>query len=698
MNNTRSPSRGNRPKSGPARANARDAFRGSSRDSSSRRPEAARRADSVPRPFDPDRQPAAGSATERLMNAQPRYGRSGAGSDDNRSGRPGEYGGSDSRAERPVQAPFVHKPRQPPMTIRLDQIRKVLDEVLTWRFAADSIVSHWFRQHKSLGIRDRAEVAEAVYDVLRHLRRYRQLGESGVGNAVRRLAIQGALATMDPEKVRAVLDAGEIAWLDRIAQIDLLSMPLPVRASLPDWLYERIADYPELESLTEALNQAAALDIRVNPMKAERDDMLADLARGNAVRHAPVATPYSPWGIRLKGRPALNKWHQFEHGVIEVQDEGSQLLALLVGPKRGEMVIDFCAGAGGKTLLLGALMRSTGRLYAFDVSATRLAKAKPRFARSGLSNVVPVAIDHENDQRVRRLAGKAQRVLVDAPCSGVGTLRRNPDLKWRQSEQSLGELVALQARILASASRCVTPGGRLVYATCSILREENEAQAERFLAEHPEFELVDAAPILAARTPLQLEGPYLKLRPDVHGTDGFFAAVFERRKTAETLKAGSENAESSHTETVKTKKPKPGVLHASAEEVSAGSQTAAETVTEIEVLETVGAEPKVKIAKPRAKATKADIVVLGAEQSELLFEAQEPGKADAEVLSDELVAATPAKAVKPKGTAKPKAKTVPVEAVPEDTSASDSEGNTDGHTPEKRPAPKKRTKKAPAAD
>jgi 16S rRNA (cytosine967-C5)-methyltransferase len=258
--------------------------------------------------------------------------------------------------------------------------------------------------------------------------------------------------------------------------------------------------------------------------------MLADLIKGNGVRHAPELTPYSPWGIRLKGRPAMNKWHQFEHGLIEVQDEGSQLLALLVGPKRGEMVIDFCAGAGGKTLLLGALMRSTGRLYAFDVSATRLAKAKPRFARSGLSNIVPVAIEHENDTRVRRLAGKAQRVLVDAPCSGVGTLRRNPDLKWRQSVQSLLELTALQARILASASRCVAPGGRLVYATCSLLKEENQDQAELFLANHPDFELVDAAPILAARTPLHIEGPYLSLRPDVHGTDGFFAAIFERKK------------------------------------------------------------------------------------------------------------------------------------------------------------------------
>ena len=519
MSNPRTPSRPGRPKSGDSRGKPRSGSTAGARP--------------APRPFDPDRAPPAkGSATDRLMNAQPAYSRSGSG-----GGRPDSGAGYDRGAdrgepgaERPVQPAFVHKPRQPPMTIRLDQIRKVLDEVLTMRFAADSVVSHWFRAHPSLGIRDRAEVAESVYDVLRNLRLYRQLAESGVGNAVRRLAIQGALSTMDPEKVKAVLDVGELAWLDRIAQIDPLSMSLPVRESLPDWLYDRIKDFPEIESLTHALNQHASLDICVNPLKAERDEMLADLTRGNAVRHAPVATPYSPWGIRLKGRPAMNKWHQFEHGLIEVQDEGSQLLALLVGPKRGEMVIDFCAGAGGKTLLLGALMRSTGRLYAFDVSATRLAKAKPRFARSGLSNVVPVAIDHENDQRVRRLAGKAHRVLVDAPCSGVGTLRRNPDLKWRQSAQSLEELVDLQARILASASRCVAPGGRLVYATCSLLVEENENQAEKFLAEHPDFELIDAAPILAARTPLEIEGPYLKLRPDVHGTDGFFAAVFERRK------------------------------------------------------------------------------------------------------------------------------------------------------------------------
>nr|WP_315847401.1 RsmB/NOP family class I SAM-dependent RNA methyltransferase [uncultured Achromobacter sp.] len=420
----------------------------------------------------------------------------------------------------------------------------MLGEILQWTYPADSALSHWLRHHPNLGARDRSEVAEAVYDVLRHLRRYRQFGESGVGPASRRLAILGLNATLGAEALEEGMDAAEAEWLKRVSQIDLATLPRAVRGSIPDWLDERLSLMDSPETLVEALNRQASLDLRVNPLKAERDAMLTELQQ-SAGRYEPVAMPFSPWGIRMEGRPAINRWPQFENGSIEVQDEGSQLLALLVAPRRGEMIIDFCAGAGGKTLLLGALMRSTGRLYAFDVSAARLARAKPRFARSGLSNVVPVVIDSENDARVKRLAGKAQRVLVDAPCSGIGTLRRNPDLKWRQHPEALAELGRLQERILNSAARCVAPGGRLVYATCSLLAEENEVQAERFLASHPDFERLDAAEILAARCEtLKLEGPYVQLRPDVHGTDGFFAAVFERKKkgaadaTAEAAEAG----------------------------------------------------------------------------------------------------------------------------------------------------------------
>jgi 16S rRNA (cytosine967-C5)-methyltransferase len=193
------------------------------------------------------------------------------------------------------------------------------------------------------------------------------------------------------------------------------------------------------------------------------------------------------------------------------------------------MVADFCAGAGGKTLLLGAMMRSQGRLYAFDVAEKRLAKLKPRLARSGLSNVHPVRIESENDIKIKRLAGKLDRVLVDAPCSGLGTLRRNPDLKWRQTPDSVAELTAKQGAILAAASGLVKKGGRLVYATCSLLDAENDAVVNAFLAAHPAFVALSAEDVLAKQEISINCGERLRLLPHRHGTDGFFAAVMERQ-------------------------------------------------------------------------------------------------------------------------------------------------------------------------
>ena len=197
------------------------------------------------------------------------------------------------------------------------------------------------------------------------------------------------------------------------------------------------------------------------------------------------------------------------------------------------MVVDFCAGGGGKTLALGAMMRNTGRLYAFDVSGHRLAGLKPRLARSGLSNVYPVQIAHERDDRIKRLAGKIDRVLVDAPCSGLGTLRRSPDLKWRQTPETVARFALGQAAILASAARLTKPGGRLVYATCSLLRQENEAIAEAFSAGQagkflplPAVDALRRAQVNDADA--LVDGPYLRLWPHRHGTDAFFAAAWER--------------------------------------------------------------------------------------------------------------------------------------------------------------------------
>jgi len=406
---------------------------------------------------------------------------------------------------------------------------EALREILRFAGPADSTLSRYFREHPKLGSRERGMLAEAVYALLRNKLVYGSFAESGVGPAMRRLALLG-LADVAGVEALGGLSEEEHAWLTRVMKIDRESLPAAMRANLPQWLYDKLVardgEAATLE-LAHALNQSAPLDLRVNALKSNREDVMAALAL------APIAceaTPYAPLGIRLAKKPALQNLPLFKDGAIEVQDEGSQLLAQIVGAKRGEMIVDFCAGAGGKTLAIGAAMRNTGRLYAFDVSEKRLTKLKPRLARSGLSNVHPVVIAHENDAKVKRLAGKIDRVLVDAPCSGLGTLRRNPDVKWRQTPQGLDELNAKQISILAGAARLVKAGGRLVYATCSLLDEENEAIVSRFLAEHEDFVLVPMKDILAEQKIALETEDYMKLTPQKHQTDGFFAAVLERKK------------------------------------------------------------------------------------------------------------------------------------------------------------------------
>ncbi|MCP5279148.1 MAG: RsmB/NOP family class I SAM-dependent RNA methyltransferase [Thiobacillus sp.] len=400
---------------------------------------------------------------------------------------------------------------------------------------ADVQLSAFFRNYPKLGGRERGFIAETVYGVIRRLRSLEHLavGDSGRTPTPRRLVLAW-LARFGGYNLRELeplvgKHKAELDWLRGIKAVDLYALSDAQRLDLPDWLYERLAaQYGDaLPGLMEALNAPAPLDLRVNPAKLGREEALAAMEQEGL---AAEPTPWSPLGLRLKGKPALQKHPLFLDGSLEVQDEGSQLLGQLLAPRRGEMVCDFCAGAGGKTLLLGAMMRSSGRLYAFDVSEKRLAKLKPRLARSGLSNVQAQVIASERDTKVKRLAGKFDRVLVDAPCSGLGTLRRNPDLKWRQSPESVAELIEKQQSILDSASRLVKAGGRLVYATCSLLTEENEAIVEAFLAAHPEFHQVPAGEVLAAQR-IELEmGDTLRLDPARHGTDGFFAAVLERNQ------------------------------------------------------------------------------------------------------------------------------------------------------------------------
>lgn len=417
--------------------------------------------------------------------------------------------------------------RLPPAIV--PHTEEVLREILRFTGPADVTLSRYFRENSRLGGRERGVIAEAVYGLLRNKSVYTNFAEAGVGPMMRRMALLGLTDTVSIDSI-AGLAQEEVDWLKRTAQIDRSKLPLTMRANLPPWLLEKlIARDGEAATmaLAEALNQPAPLDLRVNAIKSNRAAVVAELLA------APILcelTPYAPLGLRVMKKPALQNLPLFKNGAIEVQDEGSQLLAHIVGAKRGEMIVDFCAGAGGKTLALGASMRNTGRLYAFDVSEKRLAKLKPRLARSGLSNVHPVLIAHENDAKVKRLAGKIDRVLVDAPCSGLGTLRRNPDMKWRQSDDTVAEMHDKQVNILASAARLVKAGGRLVYGTCSFLNEENEDVVAAFLQNNQDFSLIPMNAVLEEQKIVLEMGDYLKLLPQVHHTDGFFAAVLERKK------------------------------------------------------------------------------------------------------------------------------------------------------------------------
>ena len=413
----------------------------------------------------------------------------------------------------------------------LEACADLVAQVLKFDHPADAIVSRYFREHRSLGPRERATLAETAYAVLRRKLLFEHLAGSGSGPRERRLAILGFAGPRD--FLKSALNEQEKAWLDQCDAVDRSSLSERHRHNLPEWLVEPLKAQlgGEFWPLVESLDQLAPLDLRVNALTDKRDDVRNELKLAG-IEARP--TPYSPWGLRVDGKPALTKLDAFARGAIEVQDEGSQLLALITDARRGQMVVDFCAGAGGKTLALGAAMRNTGRLYAFDVSAHRLDNLKPRLARSKLSNVHPAAIAHERDERIKRLAGKIDRVIVDAPCSGLGTLRRNPDLKWRQSPQALAELSAKQAAILASAARLLKPGGRIVYATCSLLRAENEDIAAAFTADHPDFrrlsvrELLEAAKVPDAASLCSADGADLRLWPHRHGTDGFYAASWEK--------------------------------------------------------------------------------------------------------------------------------------------------------------------------
>lgn len=411
----------------------------------------------------------------------------------------------------------------------------LLNDLLGFTGPADAKMGDFFRSHRELGTKDRAFIAETVYGVLRRLRFLSYVADGDAAEPDARKLILAYLLRIQGKSIRElepVLNEQQKEWAHAIKAKSTENLPLAVQADVRDWFWNKMnAQYGEEQALTicRSMFDQASLDLRVNTIKASREDVLSRMQAENTVKDNVIAaTSYSPVGIRMAARLNIGKHILFTEGKIEVQDEGSQLLSYLVAPKRGQMVADFCAGAGGKSLAIGALMKNTGRIYAFDVSEKRLHNLGQRLKRSGLSNLHAQVISSENDPKLKRLNGKFDRVLVDAPCSGLGTLRRNPDLKWRQTEQDVQELNTKQTSILVRAAKLTKTGGRLIYATCSLLKDENEAVAEAFLQAHPDFKLIPANEILAQQNIALDTGEYLKLLPHLHGTDGFFAAVFEK--------------------------------------------------------------------------------------------------------------------------------------------------------------------------
>ncbi|XP_017304609.1 uncharacterized protein LOC108254132, partial [Diaphorina citri] len=315
-------------------------------------------------------------------------------------------------------------------------------------------------------------------------------------------------------------------------KIDFNLAPPLIKSNFPEWLFTKLVDqYGESETLelSKKINQSASLDLRVNLLKSKREIIIKKLLDFSIFCNP---TPYAPFGLRITKKVSLKKIYLFTKGIIEIQDESSQLLTHIIEVKRGELIVDFCAGSGGKTLAIGSLIRNTGYIYSLDISKKKIEELKKRVIRSGLSNVYPIVIKNENDIKIKFLENKANRVLVDAPCSGLGTLRRNPDIKWYQKPFFIDKINNTQINILNNASKLVKIKGYLIYSTCSILKEENEDIVDKFMAINKNFCLIPIKNILK-RQKIKLlinDNYYFKLLTNIHNTDCFFAAIMKRIK------------------------------------------------------------------------------------------------------------------------------------------------------------------------
>lgn len=405
-----------------------------------------------------------------------------------------------------------------------------LAQVLCFDLPADTVLARYWREHRAAGRRERDFVRQLVYGVLRQLASLRaQAGaQADDARALMLLWLHGQ-GQSHAALLAQACSADEQCWLAERAAAPV-ALSAAAQNELPQWLYDALlAQYgaEELSLLAQDWRRDVdSVDIRVNTLKARPQQVQQALqAQGLACERSR----WSPCGLRLAGKPKLQGQPLFAAGQFEIQDEGSQLVSFLLAPRRDQALADFCAGAGGKTLHLGAMMQDSGKIYAFDVAEKRLAILRQRAARAGLGNIHSVCLAHENDTRLQRFDGKMAGVLVDAPCSGLGTVRRTAELKWRHDAAAIERFAQRQQAILQAAARLVAVGGRLVYATCSILAAENEAVARAFDADtQTRFQPLHVGEILQAQKIKLDSGPYLRLLPHRHGSDGFFAAVWQR--------------------------------------------------------------------------------------------------------------------------------------------------------------------------
>jgi len=416
------------------------------------------------------------------------------------------------------------------------------------RIPMDNICGDYFRTRRFIGSKDRANIAERVYNIMRSYARLRWWCDFlSLDHNARSYVLLTALL-IDGQTIDDVknLFNGKKYHPDEITDDEISSlhqceskslnhpdMPENVACECPDHAYDRLKEMfgDRFETEMQAMLAPATLDVRVNTIKSTRAHV-RDLLQAQNVDS--VETPYSPVGLRLTSKAFLSRTKAFAKGLIEIQDEGSQLLGLICNAKPGQQVLDYCAGAGGKTLALAATMQGKGRIVAMDIEERRLMKAKPRLTKANVHNVeLRPILDDKHKKWFKRQKETFDIVLVDAPCTSSGTWRRNPDLRWNIYGPSEGEICTMQAEILEKVWPTVTIGGRLIYATCSLFREENEMQVEEFLKAHETFKLIPAPQTWAETgidAPCPVTGDYVRLSPAQHHTDGFFAAVMERVK------------------------------------------------------------------------------------------------------------------------------------------------------------------------